>query len=129
MDFYSTVADSIPEQFPSDREIWVSTFVFSIPAHLLLNMRHCGLPEDAVAEIKYFNICALISCSEVGYILCILHASVVYWSEFLAADTEVPGSISGATRFSEEHWVWNRVHSALVRINDELLERQLAAPS
>ena len=27
--------------------------------------------------------------------------SVVYWSEFLATDTEVPGSIPGATRFSE----------------------------
>jgi len=26
---------------------------------------------------------------------------VVYWSEFLATDTEVPGSIPGATRFSE----------------------------
>jgi hypothetical protein len=23
-----------------------------------------------------------------------------------------PGSISGATRFSEKHWVWNAVHSA-----------------
>jgi hypothetical protein len=28
-------------------------------------------------------------------------ASVVYWSEFLAADPEVPGSIPGAARFSE----------------------------
>jgi len=27
--------------------------------------------------------------------------TVVYWSEFLATDTEVPGSIPGATRFSE----------------------------
>jgi hypothetical protein len=25
-------------------------------------------------------------------------------------------------------WVWNRVHSALVRINEELLERKVAAP-
>jgi len=31
----------------------------------------------------------------------IMTASVVYWSEFLATDTEVPGSIPGATRFSE----------------------------
>ena len=31
----------------------------------------------------------------------ILTASVVYWSEFLATDTEVPGSIPGATTFSE----------------------------
>ena len=28
-------------------------------------------------------------------------ASVVQWSEFLATDTEVSGSIPGATRFSE----------------------------
>jgi hypothetical protein len=28
-------------------------------------------------------------------------ASVVEWSEFLAADPEVPGSIFGAARFSE----------------------------
>ena len=28
-------------------------------------------------------------------------ASVVKWSEFLATDTEVSGSIPGATRFSE----------------------------
>jgi hypothetical protein len=31
----------------------------------------------------------------------IMTAYVVYWSEFLATDTEVPGSILGATRFSE----------------------------
>jgi hypothetical protein len=28
--------------------------------------------------------------------------SVVCWSEFLVTDPEVPGSISGATRFSEK---------------------------
>jgi hypothetical protein len=28
-------------------------------------------------------------------------ASVVQWSDFLAADPEVPGSIRGAARFSE----------------------------
>jgi hypothetical protein len=27
-------------------------------------------------------------------------------------DPEVPGSIPGATRFSEKEWVWNGVHSA-----------------
>jgi hypothetical protein len=57
-----------------------------------------------------------------------LTASVVYWPEFLAANTEVPGSIPGATRFSEYQWVWNGVHLALARINDELLERKVAAP-
>jgi hypothetical protein len=39
-------------------------------------------------------------------------ASVVLWSEFLATDPEVPGSIPGASRFSERQWVWNGVHSA-----------------
>ena len=39
-------------------------------------------------------------------------ASVIYWSGFLATDTEVSGSIPAATRFSEWQWVWNGVHSA-----------------
>jgi hypothetical protein len=53
---------------------------------------------------------------------------VVQWSEFLATDPEVSGSIRGATTFSENQWVWNGVHSALERINEELLERKVAAP-
>jgi hypothetical protein len=40
----------------------------------------------------------------------------------MADNTEVPGSIPGATIFSEQQWVWNGVHSALVRISEELLE-------
>jgi hypothetical protein len=40
----------------------------------------------------------------IPYLLTILHtksaAAVVYWSEFLATDPEVSGSIPGATRFS-----------------------------
>jgi hypothetical protein len=55
-------------------------------------------------------------------------ASVVSWSEFLAADTEVPDSILGAITSYEWQWVWNGVHSALVRVNEELLERKVAAP-
>jgi hypothetical protein len=54
-------------------------------------------------------------------------ASVVYWSDFLAADPEVPGSIRSPARFSEEQCVWKGAHSALVRINEELLERKVAA--
>jgi hypothetical protein len=34
-------------------------------------------------------------------------ASVVYWSEILATDTEVLGSIPGASRFSEKQRIWN----------------------
>jgi hypothetical protein len=37
---------------------------------------------------------------------------ILLWSEFLATDPEVPGSILGATSFSEYHWFWNGVHSA-----------------
>jgi hypothetical protein len=39
-------------------------------------------------------------------------ASVVWWSEFLAADPEDPGSITGTTKFSEKQYVLNGVHSA-----------------
>jgi hypothetical protein len=46
------------------------------------------------------------------------------WSDFLAANPEVPGSIPSATRFTEQQWAFNGVHSALVRINEELLERK-----
>jgi hypothetical protein len=46
----------------------------------------------------------------------------------LPAKTEVSGSIPGATRVSEQQWVWNGVHSAFVRINEELLVRKVAAP-
>jgi hypothetical protein len=55
-------------------------------------------------------------------------ASVVSRSEFLAAKPGVPGSIPDDTRFSEPQWVWNGVHSALVRIKEELFERKVAAP-
>jgi hypothetical protein len=44
--------------------------------------------------------------------LFLMTASVILWSEFLATDPEVPGSILGATRFSEKQWVWNKIHSA-----------------
>jgi hypothetical protein len=40
---------------------------------------------------------------------------------------ESPGSILSAARFSEWQWVWNGVHAALVRINEELLERKVMA--
>jgi hypothetical protein len=45
-------------------------------------------------------------------------------SEFMPANPEVPASILGSTRFSEKQWVWNGVHSALLRINQPLIERK-----
>jgi hypothetical protein len=38
-----------------------------------------------------------------------------------------PGFDIGATTSSEQQWVWNGVHSALVSINEELLGRKVAA--
>jgi hypothetical protein len=55
-------------------------------------------------------------------------ASVVYWSEFLATDPEVLGSITGASRFSEKQRVWNGVHSASWGQLRSYLEETVAAP-
>jgi hypothetical protein len=55
-------------------------------------------------------------------------ASVVYWSQFLATDSEVSGLIPGASRFSEKQRVWNRGPLSLVRTTEELLEGKVAAP-
>jgi hypothetical protein len=44
--------------------------------------------------------------------------------KFLAANTEVPGSISGATKFLG----LKRDPLSLVRINEEIPERKIAAP-
>ena len=49
-------------------------------------------------------------------------ASVVEWSEFLATDTEVPGSIPGATRFFLVIVGLERGPLSLVRSIEELLE-------
>jgi hypothetical protein len=51
-------------------------------------------------------------------------ASVVLWSEFLATDTYVPGSIPGAFTFSEKQRVCNRGPLSLVRTTEELLGRK-----
>jgi hypothetical protein len=45
----------------------------------------------------------------------------------LVAKPEVPSSIPGVKGFLSSKWVWNGVHSALVRINEELLERKVVA--
>jgi hypothetical protein len=39
-------------------------------------------------------------------------ASVIKWSEFTATNSEIPGTIPGATRFCKKWWVWNGIHSA-----------------
>ena len=64
--------------------------------------------------ILYYNNPKRCSCAQsiLFYFTAALTASVVQWSEFLATDAEVSGPIPGATRFSEQQWVWNGVHSA-----------------
>jgi hypothetical protein len=52
---------------------------------------------------------------------------VVYWSDFFAADLEVPGSIPGYQIFGVAVGL-ERGPLSLVRINEELLERKAAAP-
>jgi hypothetical protein len=49
-------------------------------------------------------------------------------SEFRAKNPGVPGLIPGGIRFSEYKWVWNGGPFSLVRINEELLESEVAAP-
>jgi hypothetical protein len=39
-------------------------------------------------------------------------ASVVQGSEFLTANSEVSGTIPGATKISAYQWIWNGIHSA-----------------
>ena len=50
---------------------------------------------------KHYILLLLLLVVVVVVVVVVVTASVVYWSEFLTTDTEVPGSISGATRFSE----------------------------
>jgi hypothetical protein len=57
----------------------------------------CGLPHAPV-PVRRFATNVLPFKSAVGTTR---PPSVVYWSEFLAADPEAPGSIPGAARFSE----------------------------
>jgi hypothetical protein len=53
---------------------------------------------------------------------------VVSWSEFLATDPEVSGSIPGATRFSEKYWGLERCPLSLMMIIEEPFIRKVAAP-
>jgi hypothetical protein len=68
-----------------------------------INIVCCGLHNFLCDEHILSNVASLYPSRT---------ASVVWWSEFLPTVPEVLGSIPGATRFSEEQWVSNGVHSA-----------------
>jgi hypothetical protein len=52
-------------------------------------------PPDCIAKYNCWSKCIWLSC-------CLWTVVLVYWSEFLATDPEVPGYIPGTTRFSEK---------------------------
>jgi hypothetical protein len=52
---------------------------------------------------------------------------LVYWSEFLTTDPEIPGSFPGVSRFSEKQRVWKGGPLSLVRTTEELLEKKVVA--
>jgi hypothetical protein len=69
--------------------------------------------EDTREELQTVVINSIIKVYQIKWLQPLgLTASVVYWSEFLATDPEVPGSILSASRFSAKQRVWNGVHSA-----------------
>jgi hypothetical protein len=70
--------------------------------HLLGIFQVNGLSNNNII-LKYFTII---------FIKMLMRVSVVQWSEFLATDPAVPGSVPGVSRFSEKQRVWNGVHSA-----------------
>jgi hypothetical protein len=73
---------------------------------LLLSRSEKYKSPDSIAVIVVGYHCYLLHAKSYqisfsgGYVY-IQTAPVVYWSDFLAADPEVPGSIPGAARFSE----------------------------
>jgi hypothetical protein len=54
-------------------------------------------------------------------------ASVVLWSVLLLQTQRYRVRFPGAARFFVLQSVWNGVHSGLVRINEEILERKVEA--
>jgi hypothetical protein len=55
-----------------------------------------------------------------------LTASVVWWSEFLTTDAEVPGSISG--HYKKKVVGLERVPLSLVSTTEELFDRKVVVP-
>jgi hypothetical protein len=54
--------------------------------------------------------------------------SVIQWSEFLASDPEVSGSIPSATRLSKKQWIWNGFHSGSWGSLESYLNEKVVAP-
>jgi hypothetical protein len=84
----------------------------------------CNKAKSSLNQGGYFYL-PFIRSMFLSFLHSFHHYLFIYL--FLAANPYVPGSIPGATRFSEYQWVWNGVRSAFVRIN-EPLERKVATP-
>jgi hypothetical protein len=76
------------------------SFLYLLPAGFLPDLFF-----DLKMEAKYFSETSVDFYHQTTW----CYDPVVMWPEFLAKYTEVPGSISFATGFSEKLWVWNWV--------------------
>jgi hypothetical protein len=82
---------------PSPTPAWSSLSILPIP-------KHSSTVSSVFATSR--NSCSASNAASWGQIIFAIvvesapTASVVWWSEILAANTEDPGSISGATIFS-----------------------------
>jgi hypothetical protein len=97
--YYNNI-HSCREGCPLGIVVWYALVILHVPQMVqMFPSAPCPGPGATAADTRAF---------------CYLQrtASVVWWSQLLAIDPEVPGSIPGATTFSEKQWVWNGVHSA-----------------
>jgi hypothetical protein len=70
---------------------------------IIFTIRHSVASPKTLISITIISNTVMTRISDLRFRFCFngkVTASVVSWSEFLATDTEVPGSIPGATRFS-----------------------------
>jgi hypothetical protein len=67
-----------------------------LPPTSTLKTEAAGIPKRQYISTRLQGVASKTTASTPWEYRCFL-----FWSEFLATDTEVPGSIPGATRFSE----------------------------
>jgi hypothetical protein len=99
--------------------IVLSVSVFLNPEFPASSVKYLGKVRQVWTQETYWSWAYLIQYWQMNY---------CWWTEFLATDPEVLGSIPGASGFSEQQWVWNGVHSALWGQLRSYLEEIVAAP-